>query len=210
MSCEEIKNLTVKYFDNDLNENEQTLLFSHLNECNSCKEDFESMKNLFAILERENTELIESREFYFQSLRTEDIIRNKSKKKWFEFELKPAFSFAAVLLIAIGIFYYFNSTDSKLTNGRIAGEKELTQTSEEYPISDFVSSYINQDYLIDNLENVNLSQDDYFKDAFSTLEEIQLQQSNNWIESNHYSIGLDNLSDQEVDEIVALLETKKF
>jgi hypothetical protein len=168
------------------------------------------MKNLFAILERENTELIESREFYFQSLRTEDIIRNKSKKKWFEFELKPAFSFAAVLLIAIGIFYYFNSNDSKLTNGRIAGEKGLTQTSEEYSISDFVSSYINQDYLIDNLEDVNLSQDDYFKDAFSTLEEIQLQQSNNWIESNHYSIGLDNLSDQEVDEIVALLETKKF
>ena len=52
MNCDDYKKLMIDFFDSGLSQKENELLNKHLEECNSCKSEFEELKKLFVTLEK--------------------------------------------------------------------------------------------------------------------------------------------------------------
>lgn len=211
MFCEDIKNLMIKHFDEGLNIEERKTLNQHLDVCEKCKLDFEELEKMFSTLEIENQFLLESREPYFRLLNPLEIVQRKSRRKWFTFNLNPAFSLVAVILVAFTIFFYLSDKPVNQTNNFSSAEqKQNNESVTETTYEDDISFYLNQDYLIDNVEVNDLTKSSYFDDALNLLREFQNQLISNLNDEHYYISTIDYLSDNEIDEIISQLKTKKF
>lgn len=210
MYCEEINRLIFKYFDEGLNEHENSILMQHLNSCESCRRDFEEFSKMFFTLDEENNLFLEKNEAYFRSLDPLEIIHKKSKIKWFSFSFNPAISLAVVVLVAFVIFLYmFNQPYSSVNNKSIIMKNNDNENILE-PVYEDYTFYLNQDYLIENVDLSNLRESTYFEDAIKLLEEFQNQIINNFLIEQSDIFSFDDLGAKEIDEIIAQLEMKKF
>ena len=52
MKCEESQNFIMKYFDRELNDIEEAQLKQHLKVCKNCSDEFESLKEIFNVIEQ--------------------------------------------------------------------------------------------------------------------------------------------------------------
>ncbi|MGB9664044.1 MAG: zf-HC2 domain-containing protein [Ignavibacteria bacterium] len=205
MYCEDYKKLMIEFFDTGLTDLDKTLLDKHLEVCKSCTTEFEELKNLFVSLEKENQILLNESERYIQAIDVEDIISKRKKTNWFEFQFKPSFAFAVMLLIAFVVYFNLSSVKS-ISNREIVRQENLNETNS----TDFLSSYINQDYIYENIDLTTLPQSDYFKDVVNFLDQLgYLFLSNDNLINDSYP-ALNNLDEKEMDEIIAQLENKKF
>ncbi len=64
--------------------------------------------------------------------------------------------------------------------------------------------------MIDNVEVNDLTKSSYFDDALNLLREFQNQLISNLSDEHYYISTIDYLSDNEIDEIISQLKTKKF
>ncbi|NLV36939.1 MAG: hypothetical protein GXY17_09740 [Clostridiaceae bacterium] len=51
MNCEKSKDYMMKYFDGETNEADQLLFRQHLQDCSSCKDEYEQLEDIFTALE---------------------------------------------------------------------------------------------------------------------------------------------------------------
>lgn len=212
MLCDDIKKLIVKYFDETLQNEEFSVLDEHLRNCESCKTEFEEMKNLFSTLSDENSKFIESKEFYFNNLDALEIVRRKSEKKIFKLQLNPAFSLAMLLVVGFIFFIYFNnniwnafkSTPTADSNDLITANGNNTETIYD----DYVTTYLNQHILLENVNLSDIPHDSYFNEILNMLQSFQGSLINSFYEID--ALHLDELTNNDVQEIIAQLETKQF
>lgn len=205
MFCEDYKKLMIEYLDADLSDKDKALLNKHLEVCPTCKTEFEELKDLFAVLDKENQVLMNESERYIQAIKVEDVISKREKRKWFEFQFKPSFAFAVILLIAFVTYFNLSSVKS------IGSEENVTQESlNETGTTDFLTSYLNQVYIYENIDLTNLPQSDYFKDVVNFIDDIGYSfLSNDNLIIDSYPV-LNNFDEKDMDEIIAQLENKKF
>lgn len=211
MFCDEIKTLIIKHFDNEITEKEQLILYEHINSCETCRAEFEETEKIFSVLETEKNDLLESREFYFRNLDPLEVIQKKSEKKLIKFRFSPALGFVMVFLIGLVFFFYVSITTSTISdNGSVALNEKAHEEENgiETIYEDHITLYINQNYLIENISTNDFSQINYFHDVIEILREFQ-----NIFLINFYgteTIQSDELTEIDVHEIIAQLETKQF
>lgn len=212
MFCEDIKKLMIKYFDEGLTNEENLALNEHLEVCDKCKYEFKDLEKLFFTLETENQILLERQESYLRTLNPFEVVQQKSsKKKWFVFNLNPAFSLVMVLVVAVAIFFTLSNQTNKFTSDNSFVENNLNSENQHVSdYDDYFNFYLNQDYLLDNVQVSEITKSDYFNDAINILKEFQNQLIGNFSEDQYYISTVDYLNDKEVDEIIAQLEMKKF
>lgn len=212
MFCEDIKKLMIKYFDEGLTNEENLALNEHLEVCDKCKSEFKDLEKLFFTLETENQILLERQESYLRTLNPFEVVQQKSsKKKWFVFNLNPAFSLVMVLVVAVAIFFTLSNQSNKFTSDNSFVENNLNSENQHVSdYDDYFNFYLNQDYLLDNVQVSEITKSDYFNDAINLLKEFQNQLIGNFSEDQYYISTVDYLNDKEVDEIIAQLEMKKF
>lgn len=212
MFCEDIKKLMIKYFDEGLTNEENLALNEHLEVCDKCKYEFKDLEKLFFTLETENQILLERQESYLRTLNPFEVVQQKSsKKKWFVFNLNPAFSLVMVLVVAVAIFFTLSNQSNKFTSDNSFVENNLNSENQHVSdYDDYFNFYLNQDYLLDNVQVSEITKSDYFNDAINLLKEFQNQLIGNFSEDQYYISTVDYLNDKEVDEIIAQLEMKKF
>lgn len=212
MFCEDIKKLMIKYFDEGLTNEENLALNEHFEVCDKCKYEFKDLEKLFFTLETENQILLERQESYLRTLNPFEVVQQKSsKKKWFVFNLNPAFSLVMVLVVAVAIFFTLSNQTNKFTSDNSFVENNLNSENQHVSdYDDYFNFYLNQDYLLDNVQVSEITKSDYFNDAINILKEFQNQLIGNFSEDQYYISTVDYLNDKEVDEIIAQLEMKKF
>jgi len=205
MYCDDYKKLMIEFFDTGLEEEQLELLNQHLENCNSCKSEFEELKKFFLSLEKENQTLLIESEKYIQSIDVDEIISKKKNTKWFEFQFK--LSFALVVTILISLVMYFS-----LTNPNRLTDKDYTKedTSIESSTTDFLSEYFNQDYLYENVDATILPQSNYFNDVINFIDELQYSLISNFDTFNGLSSEISKIDEDDMDEIISQLENKKF
>jgi len=204
MNCDDYKKLMIDFFDSGLSQKENELLNKHLEECNSCKSEFEELKKLFVTLEKENQIFLIESEKYIQSIDIDEVI-SKKKKKWYEFQFKPSFAVALIVLISLAIYFSLINVNS-LNDKNITSEESSTETTS----TDFVSSYLNQDYIYENIDETSLPQSNYFKDVINFIDELPYSTLSSQDFLNYLNSTISNLDEKEVDELIAQLESKKF
>ena len=204
MNCDDYKKLMIDFFDSGLSQKENELLNKHLEECNSCKSEFEELKKLFVTLEKENQIFLIESEKYIQSIDIDEVI-SKKKKKWYEFQFKPSFAVALIVLISLAIYFSLINVNS-LNDKNITSEESSTETTS----TDFVSSYLNQDYIYENIDETSLPQSNYFKDVINFIDELPYSTLSSQDFLNDFNSTISNLDEKEVDELIAQLESKKF
>ena len=204
MNCDDYKKLMIDFFDSGLSQKENELLNKHLEECNSCKSEFEELKKLFVALEKENQIFLIESEKYIQSIDVDEVI-SKKKKKWYEFQFKPSFAVALIVLISLAIYFSLINVNS-LNDKNITSEESSTETTS----TDFVSSYLNQDYIYENIDETSLPQSNYFKDVINFIDELPYSTLSSQDFLNDFNSTISNLDEKEVDELIAQLESKKF
>jgi len=204
MNCDDYKKLMIDFFDSGLSQKENELLNKHLEECNSCKSEFEKLKKLFVALEKENQIFLIESEKYIQSIDVDEVI-SKKKKKWYEFQFKPSFAVALIVLISLAIYFGLINVNS-LNDKNITSEESSTETTS----TDFVSSYLNQDYIYENIDETSLPQSNYFKDVINFIDELPYSTLSSQDFLNDLNSTISNLNEKEVDELIAQLESKKF
>lgn len=210
MYCEKFQDLIVRFFDNDINETEQSQLFDHIKTCSKCKLEFDEMEKLFQNLKIENEKFIESKEFYFQSITPEKIISKASIKKWNILSLRPAFSFALMILFAFAVVFYMNDYINR-HNSEIANQKTNTESEVDSNFStNFLETYLNENFIIENFGESILNQTDFNELKQELINEYQ-NQSNllNGLMSDPVE-NLSELSDQEINEILSQLDLKNY
>jgi hypothetical protein len=204
MNCDDYKKLMIDFFDSGLSQKENELLNKHLEECNPCKSEFEKLKKLFVALEKENQIFLIESEKYIQSIDVDEVI-SKKKKKWYEFQFKPSFAVALIVLISLAIYFNLINVNS-LNNKNITSEESSTETTS----TDFVNSYLNQDYIYENIDETSLPQSNYFKDVINFIDELPYSTLSSQDFLNELNSTISNLNEKEVDELIAQLESKKF
>jgi hypothetical protein len=204
MNCDDYKKLMIDFFDSGLSQKENELLNKHLEECNSCKSEFEELKKLFVTLEKENQIFLIESEKYIQSIDVDEVI-SKKKKKWYEFQFKPSFAVALIVLISLAIYFSLINVNS-LNDKNITSEESSTETTS----TDFVSSYLNQDYIYENIDETSLPQSNYFKDVINFIDELPYSTLSSQDFLNDLNSTISNLDEKEFDELIAQLESKKF
>ena len=204
MNCDDYKKLMIDFFDSGLSQKENQLLNKHLEECNSCKSEFEELKKLFVALEKENQIFLIESEKYIQSIDVDEVI-SKKKKKWYEFQFKPSFAVALIVLISLAIYFSLINVNS-LNDKNITSEESSNETTS----TDFVSSYLNQDYIYENIDETSLPQSNYFKDVINFIDELPYSTLSSQDFLNDFNSTISNLDEKEVDELIAQLESKKF
>jgi hypothetical protein len=204
MNCDDYKKLMIDFFDSGLSQKENELLNKHLEECNSCKSEFEELKKLFVTLEKENQIFLIESEKYIQSIDVDEVI-SKKKKKWYEFQFKPSFAVALIVLISLAIYFSLININS-LNDKNITSEESSTETTS----TDFVSSYLNQDYIYENIDETSLPQSNFFKDVINFIDELPYSTLSSQDFLNDLNSTISNLNEKEVDELIAQLESKKF
>jgi len=204
MNCDDYKKLMIDFFDSGLSQKGNELLNKHLEECNSCKSEFEELKKLFVTLEKENQIFLIESEKYIQSIDVDGVI-SKKKKKWYEFQFKPSFAVALIVLISLAIYFSLINVNS-LNNKNITSEESSTETTS----TDFVSSYLNQDYIYENIDETSLPQSNYFKDVINFIDELPYSTLSSQDFLNDFNSTISNLDEKEVDELIAQLDSKKF
>jgi hypothetical protein len=205
MNCDDYKKLMIDFFESGLSQKENELLNKHLEECNSCKSEFEELKKLFVTLEKENQIFLIESEKYIQSIDVDEVISKKKKKKWYEFQFKPSFAVALIFLISLAIYFSLINVNS-LNDKNISSEESSTETTS----TDFVSSYLNQDYIYENIDETSLPQSNYFKDVINFIDELPYSTLSGQDFLNYLNSTISNLDEKEVDELIAQLESKKF
>jgi hypothetical protein len=204
MNCDDYKKLMIDFFDSGLSQKENELLNKHLEECNSCKSEFEKLKKLFVTLEKENQIFLIESEKYIQSIDVDEVI-SKKKKKWYEFQFKPSFAVALIVLISLAIYFSLINVNS-LNDKNITSEESSTETTS----TDFVNSYLNQDYIYENIDETSLPQSNYFKDVINFIDELPYSTLSSQDFLNDLNSTISNLDEKEVDKLIAQLESKKF
>ncbi|MEJ5305074.1 MAG: zf-HC2 domain-containing protein [Ignavibacteria bacterium] len=205
MFCDDYKKLMIEYFDTGLKDQDKIRLDEHLEICSSCKMEFNELEKLFNSLERENQIVLVESEKYIQSIDVDEIIARKKKRKWFEFQFSQSIAFALILLVSIVI--YFNLTKvNNLNNKSLNGELTMSETT----TNDFLGDYINQDYLYENVDETILSQSDYFKDVLNFIDELESLAFTNQDLLIGTETEINKIDENDVDEIIAQLENKKF
>ena len=204
MNCDDNKKLMIDFFDSGLSQKGNELLNKHLEECNSCKSEFEKLKKLFVALEKENQIFLIESEKYIQSIDVDEVI-SKKKKKWYEFQFKPSFAVALIVLISLAIYFSLINVNS-LNDKNITSEESSTETTS----TDFVSSYLNQDYIYENIDETSLPQSNYFKDVINFIDELPYSTLSSQDFLNDFNSTISNLDEKEVDELIAQLDSKKF
>jgi len=204
MYCDDFKKLMIEYFDSGLNNEKNSLLTKHLEVCDSCKTEFEELKNLFVALEKENQSLLIESENYIKKIDVDEII-SKKKKKWYKFQFRPSLAFAVIVLISLATYF-------SLTNVNFLSDKNIVkeETSNEQSTIDFLSSYLNQDYIYENIDETTLPKSDYFKDVINFIDQLPYSTLFNQDLFNGLNSSIINLDEKEVDELIAQLENKKF
>lgn len=211
MNCEEIKNLIVRYFDDELNESEKASLHHHIGKCEGCLSDFKEMEKMFLILEKENNNLLEAREFYFRNLDPLEVVSKKSKRKWFDLSLNPYLSLASFVLITLLVFFNFSDEPlNQVADNSLQDKNQNLETLYETDSEELTNFYLNQEYLIENAETFTIFQSEYFESIINSLREMQNQLINYYYGSEFYNLNTVELNDQEINEIIAQLETIKF
>jgi hypothetical protein len=204
MNCDDYKKLMIDFFDSGLSQKENELLNKHLEECNSCKSEFEELKKLLVALEKENQIFLIESEKYIQSIDVDEII-SKKKKKWYEFQFKPSFAVALIVLISLAIYFSLINVNS-LNDKNITSEESSTETTS----TDFLSGYLNQDYIYENIDETSLPQSNYFKDVINFIDELPYSTLSSQDFLNELNSTISNLNEKEVDALIAQLESKKF
>lgn len=205
MYCEDYKKLIFEYFDTGLVGDEKALLEEHLAVCNSCQKEFEEFQKLFSLLEKDNEIVQNQSEEFIQTINVEEIVSKIKKKKWFEFQFKPSFAFAVILMISL--IAYFNLTSVKnINNEKIAKQENLNEVN----TTDFLTDYINQNYIYENIDLTALPQSDYFKDVVNFIDELNFSFISNENLISVSNPALNDLDEKAMDEIIAQLENKKF
>ena len=205
MYCDDYKKLMIEFFDTGLEEEQLELLNQHLENCNSCKSEFEELKKFFLSLEKENQTLLIESEKYIQSIDVDEIISKKKNTKWFEFQFKLSFALAVTILISLVMYF-------SLTNPNRLTDKDYTKedTSIESSTTDFLSEYFNQDYLYENVDATILPQSNYFNDVINFIDELQYSLISNFDTFNGLSSEISKIDEDDMDEIISQLENKKF
>jgi|YNPMSStandDraft_1061717.scaffolds.fasta_scaffold07362_5 hypothetical protein len=205
MYCDDYKKLMIEFFDTGLKEEQLELLNQHLENCNSCKSEFEELKKFFLSLEKENQTLLIESEKYIQSIDVDEIISKKKNTKWFEFQFKLSFALAVTILISLVMYF-------SLTNPNRLTDKDYTKedTSIESSTTDFLSEYFNQDYLYENVDATILPQSNYFNDVINFIDELQYSLISNFDTFNGLSSEISKIDEDDMDEIISQLENKKF
>ncbi|MCR4416843.1 MAG: zf-HC2 domain-containing protein [Ignavibacteria bacterium] len=205
MFCDDYKKLMIEYFDMGLKDQDKIRLDEHLEICSSCKTEFNELEKLFNSLERENQIVSVESEKYIQSIDVDEIISRKKKRKWLEFQFSQSIAFALILLVSIVI--YFNLTKvNNLNNKSLNSELTMSETT----TNDFLGDYINQDYLYENVDETILSQSDYFKDVLNFIDELESLAFTNQDLLIGTETEINKIDENDVDEIIAQLENKKF
>lgn len=212
MLCDDIKLLMIDYFDEKLSDEKTSVLNEHLHKCSSCRTEFEEMKKLFSVLNSENEKFIESKEFYFNNLDAIEIVHRKSEKRLFKLRFKPAFSVAILVVVGLVFFIYFSTNFWTKFNGTSVVDSNVLDTQNgnntEVIYDDYVTTYINQHTLLESINLSDIPNDSYFKEIINMLQSFQGSLINSFYEID--ALHLDELTNDDVQEILAQLEKKQF
>lgn len=88
MKCEDSQNLIMKYFDRELNDIEEAQMKQHIKNCKKCRDEFESLREIFSVVELE-TEIEPPEDFERQvmyRIESEGLIRKKAADNGFLYE----------------------------------------------------------------------------------------------------------------------------
>jgi len=104
MGCENYKELISLYFDKELNDKEEKELFEHLNDCPSCRKEFEELKAVLEMLgEIEEEELPENFHEEVMSMIRNHAKPQKKKTPWARYTSIAA-SICAVFIVGGAVF----------------------------------------------------------------------------------------------------------
>ena len=99
MDCREIFELMNQYFDGEISDDDREKLFSHIEECENCKEDFYQLKSIIDGLR--NEPLVELPEDYHKNLMAK-LEKEVSNKKVINF--KSFYKYAGLVAVFVFVF----------------------------------------------------------------------------------------------------------
>lgn len=204
MCCDDYKKLILEDFDTGISPDKRSILEFHLNECQTCKAEFENLKHIFEILKKEKLYAEEECKIHINSINIEEIISKKSKKKWFEFKLNPAFGFALVILVTIATFFYVANLN------QVSESVDVSENVSDAVTTDFMSYFINQNYIYENVDETMLRESEYFNDVVHFFEVLETNIFSYQNGSNNISPTIELIDEKEMTEIIAQLEKKNF
>ena len=125
-SCPRISELLERYFDQEVNDEERSLVESHLQDCPSCQDDLKAMEGLRCLMKTPVDEADSKENFYWVWQKIEREIQQEetlgwkeSIKRWFDltpFLRKrvwvPAAAVIAILLLIITPYLYKKTPSS--------------------------------------------------------------------------------------------------
>ena len=108
-------------------------------------------------------------------------------------------------MISLAIYFSLINVNS-LNDKNITSEESSTETTS----TDFLSGYLNQDYIYENIDETSLPQSNYFKDVINFIDELPYSTLSSQDFLNELNSTISNLNEKEVDALIAQLESKKF
>ncbi|MCK5542311.1 MAG: hypothetical protein KAI40_06430 [Desulfobacterales bacterium] len=151
-----------------------TSTYQHLQDCSLCKKQNLELELRLNGLSKKAENLIKPPQLNIMSVFSEKKKCNTYKKPFIRLLLRPALSFAVIVLCALSIFYLLGSRQSimqdSLTTGPLSTETLLTEIDsdlkfaetmdnlEDYALSGFITSSDDQNYNLDEfIEFVTLT-----------------------------------------------------
>ncbi len=207
MNCEKIKELIIKNFDEGISEEEKALMHEHLDKCSSCQIEFKKINKMFTLLNEEKEDLLSSRETYFQGLNPLEVV-HKTRKRTFLLQIKPAYSFTFVVIIALMVLVYFVRLNITADNKMMTQNQKTNSFEESFEI-DYFDTYLNERYLFSLLDDTTIS-----GNGTNTLDHLLgdfINQAYNYLMMNNDLIpDYSTLSDEDIDELITQLDTKNY
>ncbi len=114
MNCNTSSDSMMRYFDGNINDIEKLQMKQHLKSCKKCREEFESLNEIFNCLEKEN-QIEPPMDFEAQVMQKVSLYEDSRRKKFDGF-LMLIYGVTLFVLGVLTIIFIFKIKDSEILN----------------------------------------------------------------------------------------------
>jgi hypothetical protein len=207
MKCKDFRYDFVDYVKGMISSDKKKEIDNHLQVCENCRKEIEEIKNVSSALD--SFKITEPDESFFINFvpNLNEKIANRKTKSNYKKALNFALSFSTVFSVIILMFILMQVGHQNITTEQPVVSEVQVETPKIEEIEPTVTSYEN--YVQDNLVIKIKNKEKIEKKATEELASAVLAAQSDIIFSrDNIASFVDNLSDEEVDNVIEKLKTK--
>jgi len=212
MKCKDLQYDYVDYIKGMLSEEEKSRIDEHLSNCPRCRVEIEKMKNVSVVLD--NYKVTEPGEnFFINFIPALNLkISTRKENRIFKKAANFALSFSTVLSVIILMVILVKTGNHNFTSDTTATVSALNTGSETPRIEEIEPSIINyENYVHENLVSKIANETKIEQKATESLAAAAINAQNSMLfSSDNLAAYVDDMSDEEVDEVIEKLKTKNI